>query len=153
MRTAATFVRFLVLSICVLLPRLTAAETGDRVDHRAEELALPDEYLDPAWPDDGDPKRIRPEESDNVDEAPLAAEQRGDAAPVRDQPLDGTWSRDEPLDGSEDLDAREPATERGNTNEALDARKDLKEPDDDPASETPDPLGRDDEEARDPAQW
>jgi hypothetical protein len=43
----------------------------DRPAARAKGLALPDEYLDPAWPSDGSETRIPHAQSDNVQEVPI----------------------------------------------------------------------------------
>jgi hypothetical protein len=41
---------------------------------------VPDDYLDPAWPDDSSDSRISPEESDSVENVPLGDDQEMDQA-------------------------------------------------------------------------
>ena len=55
------------------------AVEGDRRDRRSGELALPDPYLDPAWPDESSPGAgagvpVMPEQSDSVERAPIQDE-------------------------------------------------------------------------------
>ena len=76
MRVAAAIV--VALTAFVLVPGSAAAERerdGDRRDRRSGELALPDPYLDPAWPDEssfgpGPAMPVIPEESDSVEHVP-----------------------------------------------------------------------------------
>ena len=58
-----------------------ASERGTtRLERRARDLALPDEYLDPQWPStELDGSGVAPEESDSVENVPLDVE-RPDAA-------------------------------------------------------------------------
>ena len=47
---------------------------GDRTERRAGEMALPDPYLDPSWPDEAGEEmngRYAPGDSDSVEEVPL----------------------------------------------------------------------------------
>jgi hypothetical protein len=53
---------------------------GDRRDARSRELAVPDDYLDPGWPEDDADSHVAPEESDSVENVPLGDDQEMDAA-------------------------------------------------------------------------
>jgi hypothetical protein len=58
----------------MLAARISPAVAGDRIARRAAELALPDPYLDPSWPDtSGDEMKGRyaPGRSDSVEDEPL----------------------------------------------------------------------------------
>jgi len=58
----------------VWLARAELAAADDRVSRRAAEMALPDPYLDPSWPDaagDEMEGRYAPGKSDSVEEIPL----------------------------------------------------------------------------------
>jgi hypothetical protein len=44
------------------------------LERRSEELAIPDEYLDPQWPSTETDTGIAPEESDSVENVPLDAD-------------------------------------------------------------------------------
>ena len=101
------------------------AQSADRVERRSEQMALPDTYLDPSWPDDASEKRISPEESDNVQEVPLD---------------------DEKLDPAEAEEAERYKDEIGQQNQADDMQQNQ-------MGGTPEPPEPDSEEARDPAQW
>jgi hypothetical protein len=62
-------------AIVTMVTRLAVAE--DRTSRRSAEMALPDPYLDPAWPDtagDEMEKRYAPGKSDSVEEVPLEEE-------------------------------------------------------------------------------
>lgn len=53
------------------------AEADDRVSRRAAEMALPDPYLDPSWPDPAGEEmegRYAPGKSDSVEDVPLDEE-------------------------------------------------------------------------------
>jgi len=59
------------------LARAELAEAEDRVSRRAAEMALPDPYLDPSWPDAAGEEmegRYAPGKSDSVEEIPLDEE-------------------------------------------------------------------------------
>jgi hypothetical protein len=101
------------------------AQSADRVERRSEQMALPDTYLDPSWPDDGSESRIAPEESDNVQEVPLD---------------------DEKLDPAEAQEAERYKEELGRQNQADDMQQDQ-------MGGTPEQPEPDNQEARDPAQW
>jgi hypothetical protein len=133
------------LSLSVLGP----AQALDRVEQRSQELALPDDYLDPAWPDDDDGRRIRPEESDNVDE------ERGATGPEHERLPEPAGAADLSPPAARTDRMIQAADAHGGTAEprAAVGPGDAPEPADDPALQTPDPLELDDEEARDPAQW
>jgi hypothetical protein len=54
-----------------------AAAGDDRTSRRSAEMALPDSYLDPSWPDEAGEEmdgRYAPGKSDNVEEVPLGDE-------------------------------------------------------------------------------
>ena len=56
-------------------PRVAAAD--DRTSRRSAEMALPDPYLDPSWPDEAGEEmdgRYAPGNSDSVEEVPLGDE-------------------------------------------------------------------------------
>ena len=53
---------------------------GDRRDARSHELAVPDDYLDPSWPDDDEDNHVSPEQSDNVENVPMGDDQEMDQA-------------------------------------------------------------------------
>ena len=59
------------------------AQEGDRRDRRSGELALPDEYLDPAWPDELGASPVVPEDSDSVERVP-APDEAADQAEVEE---------------------------------------------------------------------
>jgi hypothetical protein len=71
-------------AVLALIPDFAFAErerAGDRRDRRSQELALPDAYLDPAWPDEssfgpgpGAGAPLTPEESDSVEHVPAPDE-------------------------------------------------------------------------------
>ena len=68
----------LALACTVTSTAVTVAVAGDdRTSRRSAEMALPDPYLDPAWPDEaGDEMegRYAPGKSDSVEEVPLGDE-------------------------------------------------------------------------------
>jgi hypothetical protein len=68
----------LALACTVTSTAVTVAVAGDdRASRRSAEMALPDPYLDPAWPDEaGDEMegRYAPGKSDSVEEVPLGDE-------------------------------------------------------------------------------
>jgi len=114
-----------VIALAAVAPR-AFAQRADRVERRSGQLALPDTYLDPSWPDDASETRIAPEESDNVQDVPLDEDK---------------------LDSAE-------AEEAQRYKEELELQTDR--PDEmqrDEMGGTPEQPDPDDEEARDPAQW
>lgn len=59
------------------LARAEVAAADDRVSRRAAEMALPDPYLDPSWPDTAGEEmegRYAPGKSDSVEDVPLDEE-------------------------------------------------------------------------------
>lgn len=72
----ALLARFIALALALAMaPLAVAAE--DRVEKRASELALPDPYLDPSWPDESGDEledRYQAGRSDSVEEVPLDEE-------------------------------------------------------------------------------
>jgi hypothetical protein len=102
-----------------------SARSADRIERRAGEMALPDAYLDPSWPDEGSARPIVPEESDSVENAPLA-EEKPDAAEAEEA------ERYKEVLGQQDDSGEMRQSQIGGT------------------PERPEP---DDEETRDPAQW
>jgi hypothetical protein len=105
------------------------AQSADRLDRRSAELALPDPYLDPSWPDDGSEVRIPPEESDNVENVPLDDEQ-----PDQAEKEDMAIYQEEEVAPAPESDREFEQDEFGET----------------PAEQH---AGSTDDEARDPAQW
>ena len=66
----------LASAIVAVVARRPAA-AGDRTSRRSAEMALPDPYLDPSWPDragDDMAGRYAPGKSDSVEEVPLDEE-------------------------------------------------------------------------------
>jgi hypothetical protein len=62
------------MTVAAFAPAVTA---DDRTSRRAAELALPDPYLDPSWPDEAGEEmdgRYAPGKSDSVEEVPLGDE-------------------------------------------------------------------------------
>lgn len=74
----------LVLACTVTSRSVTVAVAGDdRTSRRSGEMALPDPYLDPAWPDEAGEEmegRYSPGKSDSVEDVPL-----GDEAEVEEE--------------------------------------------------------------------
>jgi len=112
----------------LLAPAVAAAQGADRVERRSEQMALPDAYLDPAWPDAGARPRVAPEESDSVEEVPLE-EEKPDAAEAEEAER---YTQELAAPSAVPTDDEMQRDEMGGT------------------PEQPEP---DDEEARDPAQW
>jgi hypothetical protein len=68
---------FLAVALCATEMPARAADAGDRTSRRSAELALPDPYLDPAWPDPMGEEmegRYAPGKSDSVEDTPLDEE-------------------------------------------------------------------------------
>jgi len=113
------------LLVLTAVPSAVRAQHADRVERRSEELALPDTYLDPSWPDDPNEQAISPSESDSVEDVPLD---------------------DEKPDAAEAEEAERYREEMGQAPEPDEMRQDQMGA----VAGRPD---SDDEEARDPAQW
>jgi hypothetical protein len=118
------------LSLAASSPR-ASAQTSDRVERRSEQMAIPDPYLDPSWPDDGE-EHVAPADSDNVQEEPLD-DDKPDAAEA-----------EEAERYKEELSVQQPeAIQPGAPDEMQQDQMGA-------ATKQPEP---DKEEARDPAQW
>ena len=80
MRRGSLTVVLLVLALACIVTStaVTIALAGDdRASRRSAEMALPDPYLDPAWPDEAGEEmegRYAPGKSDSVEEVPLGDE-------------------------------------------------------------------------------
>ena len=114
--------------VLLLAPGVVAAQGEDRIERRSEQMALPDTYLDPAWPDAGTRPRVAPEESDSVEDVPLEDE-KPDAAEAEEAER---YTQQLAVPSEVPTDDEMRRDEMGGT------------------PEQPEP---DDEEARDPAQW